>query len=345
MFLPLRSSPGLHTKTRTSRLMQQVLLATLPAVAVSCYFFGLGNLLNILLCALFALATEALILHLRQRPLRPALQDCSALVTAALLGLALPPYSSWWLLFVASGFAMVFGKHLYGGLGQNPFNPAMLGYVVVLISFPLAMTSWPAAHGISVTQGIQHAFTGSGLPDGWSQATVLEQLKNNPGLTLQELWQNDASFGLFSSRNSQWLNLAFLLGGVYLLRQRIISWQAPLGMLVSLTVMSLLFWNGSGSASNGSPLFHLLSGATMLGAFFIVTDPVTCATSNKGRFIFGLGVGLLVYVIRTWGGYPDAVAFAVLLMNLCAPTLDYFTRPRTYGHAKTKRGFNPGDQP
>ncbi len=139
------------------------------------------------------------------------------------------------------------------------------------------------------------------------------------------------------------MNLAFLLGGVFLLRKKIFSWHAPIGMLAALFIMSLIFWNGSGSDSNGSPLFHLLSGATMLGAFFIVTDPVSGATSVQGRLIFGAGVGVLIYIIRTWGGYPDGVAFAVLLMNLCAPTIDYFTRPRTYGHSSAKRGFKTGE--
>jgi electron transport complex protein RnfD len=141
----------------------------------------------------------------------------------------------------------------------------------------------------------------------------------------------------------EWVNAAFLLGGLFLLHKRLISWHAPLGMLVALSVMSLLFWNGSGSDSNGSPLFHLFTGATMLGAFFIVTDPVSGATSNLGRVIFGAGVGILVYIIRTWGGYPDGVAFAVLLMNLCAPTIDYYSRPRTYGHSKPERGFRLGE--
>lgn len=344
MSLLPKSSPYLHAKTSTQQVMQQVMLATLPAMALSCYFFGAGVLLNILLCCTFGLGVEAALTYLRQRSIRFALQDNSALVTGVLLGFALPPYSSWWLIFVAIGFAMVFGKHLYGGLGQNPFNPAMMGYVVVLISFPVAMTSWPAPHSISLSEGISHVFLGTPLLDGWSQATVLDQIKNNPGLTLDELWSQYPAFGIISASHIEWMNAAFLLGGIYLLKRRIIGWQAPVGMLAALFIMSLLFWNGSGSESNGSPLFHLFSGATMLGAFFIVTDPVTSATSSKGRFFFGLGVGVLVYIIRAWGGYPDAVAFAVLLMNLCAPTLDYFTRPRTYGQPKPKRGFGSGDK-
>src|SRR5699024_6063570 len=144
---------------------------------------------------------------------------------------------------------------------------------------------------------------------------VLDVLKTNNNLTLQELWHNNPAFGLFTSHSSEWVNLAFLLGGIFLLRKKLFSWHAPIGMLAALFIMSLIFWNGSGSDSNGSPLFHLLSGATMLGAFFIVTDPVSGATSVQGRLIFGAGVGVLIYIIRAWGGYPDGVAFPVLLMN------------------------------
>jgi len=214
---------------------------------------------------------------------------------------------------------------------------------VVLISFPIPMTSWPAPHSVGVWEGLQHIFGLASLPDGWSQATALDSLKVNKGLTIDELWAQNPAFGQFGGKAVEWVNLAFLLGGLFLIHKKIISWHAPLGMLGALFVMSLIFWNGSGSDSNGSPLFHLLTGATMLGAFFIVTDPVSGATSNLGRVIFGAGVGILVYLIRTWGGYPDGVAFAVLLMNLAAPTIDYYTRPRTYGHRKAERGFKLGE--
>jgi electron transport complex protein RnfD len=171
----------------------------------------------------------------------------------------------------------------------------------------------------------------------------LDALKVNKSLTMDELWAQNPAFGYLGGAATEAVNLAFLAGGLYLLHKRLFTWHAPVGMLAGLAVMSLLFWNGSGSDSNGSPLFHLLTGATMLGAFFIVTDPVSGATSNLGRLIFGIGVGVLVYVIRAWGGYPDGVAFAVLLMNLAAPTIDYYTRPRTYGHRKPTRGFKMGE--
>ena len=343
MALPRITSPHATGNQRTQRVMLQVLLATVPAVLVLTWLFGIGTLVNLLWASLVALGCEAAILAIRKRPITFYLKDGSALVTAVLLGLALPPYAPWWLTLIAVGFAIIFGKQLYGGLGQNPFNPAMLGYVVVLISFPLPMTTWPAPHSVGMLAGIEHIWGLASLPDGWSQATALDSLKLNKSLTVDELWAQNPAFGRFGGQGVEWVNLAFLLGGLYLLKQKLISWHAPVGMLAALAVMSLLCWNGSGSDSNGSPLFHLFSGATMLGAFFIVTDPVSGATSNLGRVIFGAGVGVLVYIIRTWGGYPDGVAFAVLLMNLCAPTIDYYSRPRTYGHRKAGRGFRQGE--
>jgi len=348
------SSPHAQGSNRTRTIMLQVLGATLPGVALMTWFFGWGTLINILLASACAIGFEAAILRLRRRPIGFYLNDGSALVTAWLLALALPPYAPWWLVLVATGFAITFGKHMYGGLGQNPFNPAMLGYAMVLVSFPMEMTSWPVWRGIEQLQpvfsptlglieGLQRVFTpGSAPADGWATATALDLLKNNTALTIAELQQAQPAFGSMAGRAWEWVALAYLAGGLYLLCRRIYSWHAPVGMLGALAVMSLLFWNGSGSASNGSPLFHLLGGATMLGAFFIATDPVTSATSNRGRLVFGIGIGVLVYVIRVWGNYPDAVAFAVLLMNLCAPTIDYYTTPRTYGHRKAKRGLGKG---
>jgi electron transport complex protein RnfD len=343
MALPRITSPHAAGSNRTQQVMLQVLLATLPAVLALTWLFGIGTLVNLVLAGGMALAFEAAILALRKRPITFYLRDGSALVTAVLLALALPPYAPWWLTLVAVGFAMIFGKHLYGGLGQNPFNPAMLGYVVVLISFPLQMSSWPAPHSVSMFAGIEQIFGLTQLPDGWSQATALDVLKANKSLTMDELWVKNPAFGSLGGNAVEWVNAAFLLGGLYLLQKKLISWHAPLGMLGALFVISLVFWNGSGSDSNGSPLFHLFSGASMLGAFFIVTDPVSGATSKLGRIIFGAGVGMLVYIIRTWGGYPDGVAFAVLLMNLCAPTIDYYSRPRSYGHRQAERGFKLGD--
>ncbi|KES21583.1 MULTISPECIES: RnfABCDGE type electron transport complex subunit D [Pseudomonas] len=345
MALPRFSSPHATGANRTQKVMLQVLAALAPGALALIALYGVGTLFNLLWCSAVALGTEALMLHLRKRPLAVFLKDGSALVTAVLLALALPPYAPWWLSLLASAFALVFGKHLYGGLGQNPFNPAMLGYVVVLVSFPLEMTRWPSPDaGLGLVDGLSRILgLGAPPPDAWAGATALDVLKNNHSLTIDELVTQSAAFGHVGGRGVELVNLAFLAGGLFLLWRKLFTWHAPVGMLGGLFVMSLLFWNGSGSDSHGSPLFHLFSGAAMLGAFFIVTDPVSGATSNRGRLVFGLGVGIVTYVIRAWGGYPDGVAFAVLLMNLAAPTIDYYTRPRTYGHKKPKRGFKLGE--
>ena len=315
---------------RLQQAMQRVLLATLPGLLALFWLFGWGILINLLLTCATALAVEAAVLRLRQWPLRPFLGDGSALVSATLLALALPPYCPWWLTVSAAACALLFGKHLYGGVGKNPFNPAMLGYALVLVSFPQQMTHWPASHGLDLLGGLQQIFgitLDSTAPDAWAQATALDSLRINKSLTIDELFAGNAAFGHFGGKGVEWVNLAFLAGGAFLLQQRVFSWHAPAGMLGSLFVISLLCWNGSGSDSHGSPFFHLLSGATMLGAFFIVTEPVSGPRSAKARLLFGVGVGLLTYLIRTWGGYPDGVAFAVLLMNLAAPALERLAAP------------------
>ncbi|WP_324728329.1 RnfABCDGE type electron transport complex subunit D [Pseudomonas chlororaphis] len=315
---------------RLQQAMKRVLVATLPGLLALFWLFGWGILINLLLACATALAVEAAVLRLRQWPLRPFLGDGSALVSATLLALALPPYCPWWLTVSATACALLFGKHLYGGVGKNPFNPAMLGYALVLVSFPQQMTHWPASHGLDLLGGLLLVFgiaSDSGAPDAWAQATALDSLRINKSLTIDELFAGNAAFGHFGGKGVEWVNLAFLAGGAFLLQQRVFSWHAPAGMLGSLFVISLLCWNGSGSDSHGSPFFHLLTGATMLGAFFIVTEPVSGPKSAKARLLFGVGVGLLTYLIRTWGGYPDGVAFAVLLMNLAVPALERLAAP------------------
>ncbi len=334
------TSPHTHGQLRTQRVMQQVMLATLPGVVALTWFFGFGTLVNIAFGMLLAVAFEALALSLRKRPLGFYLSDCSALVTALLLGIALPPYSPWWLIAVGMASAILMAKHLYGGMGYNPFNPAMVGYVVLLISFPVQMTAWAPPRGAGDVPGLLDALQACFLPaayDGTTMATPLDVLKQNSSLLIEDLWAANPQFGRWGGLGWEWANLAFLAGGVWLLYQRVFTWHAPVAMLAALAVMAGLFYDGGSSASGGSPLFHLLSGATMFGAFFIVTDPVTSAVSVRGRLVYGALIGILIYLIRVFGNYPDAVAFSVLIMNLAAPFIDQYTQPRTYGHGQ-KRG-------
>lgn len=320
-------SPREAPDDRLQQAMKRVLLATLPGLLALFWFYGWGVLINLILAASTALLIEAGVARLRRQPLQPTLSDGSALVSATLLAAALPPYCPWWLTVTAVASGLLFGKHLYGGIGKNPFNPAMLGFALAMLLFPQPMTHWPA-HGMSLQAAFAQVLNLGQAPDAWVQATALDSLRINKSLTMDELFAANPAFGRFGGRGVEWINLAFLAGGLFLLQRRVIAWQAPVGMLVSLFVVSLLCWNGSGSDSHGSPLFHLLSGATMLGAFFIITEPVSGAKSSLARLLFGVGVGLLTYLIRTWGGYPDGVAFAVLLMNLCVPALERFAAAR-----------------
>jgi H+/Na+-translocating ferredoxin:NAD+ oxidoreductase subunit D len=334
------TSPHTHGPLSTQRVMQYVLLATVPGIIVLTSFFGFGTLVNIAWGCLLALAFEALALTLRGRPLGFYLKDYSALVTATLLCIALPPYAPWWLIMAGIGFAILIAKHLYGGLGYNPFNPAMVGYVVLLISFPVQMTAWAPPRGLAEVPGLWEALQACFVPasfDGTTMATPLDIMRQNNSLLVEDLWGQNAQFGRWAGIGWEWASLAFLAGGVWLLYLRIFTWHAPVAMLSTLALLAALFYDGGSSASGGSPLFHLLSGATMFGAFFIVTDPVTSSVSVRGKLIYGALIGALVYVIRVKGNYPDAVAFAVLLMNLAAPFIDYYTQPRSYGHKKGGR--------
>ena len=186
-------------------------------------------------------------------------------------------------------------------------------------------------------EALQACFTPSAF-DGVTMATPLDLLKQNNGLLVEDLWAQSPQFGRWAGVGWEWANIAFLGGGLWLLYQRVFTWHAPVAMLVSLSLMAALFYDGGSSASGGSPLFHLLSGATMLGAFFIVTDPVTSAVSVRGRLVYGALIGVLTYIIRVRGNYPDAVAFAVLIMNFAAPFIDHYTQPRAYGHQHRGRG-------
>jgi Na+-translocating ferredoxin:NAD+ oxidoreductase subunit D len=338
--------PHVRPATSVTRVMGEVLIALLPATAAWVWFFGPGLLFNMLVATAVALVCEAGALALRRRPVRHQLMDLSAPVTAVLLAFCLPPLTPWWITASGAAFAILVAKQLYGGLGNNPFNPAMAGYVVLLISFPEAMTRWLPPVGIlpdlatmtlDAWQTLRFTLTGT-LPqamswDAVSGATPLDDLRTQLSMarTVEEV-RAGALYGTFGARGWEWTAAWVAVGGLYLLWRRIIRWQIPVAVILGVCVPAALLWVID-PGSHASPTFHLFSGATLLCAFFIATDPVSAATTRSGRLVFGFGIGVLVYVIRSWGGYPDGVAFAVLLMNMAVPAIDHFTRPRTYGHA------------
>ncbi|GGN17530.1 electron transport complex subunit D [Shewanella putrefaciens] len=347
MAFKIASSPHVTRNLHTSTVMQRVILCLLPGLVVQCAFFGWGTLVQVLLAIIVALSAEAAVMKLRQRSIKASLSDNSAMLTAILIGVAIPPLAPWWMIVIGTAFAIIIVKHLYGGLGHNLFNPAMAAYVLLLISFPVQMTTWitpstVAMHSPSVLDSLQLIFNiGANVNmdqfrlsiDGVAMATPLDTLKTDlsMGLTRTES-MTKAIFDGATGVGWFWVNLAYLAGGLVLLKLKAIRWHISTGVLAGLFIASSVGFLLSPD-TQGSPLFHLFSGATMLAAFFIATDPVTAATSPRGRIIFGTLIGILVYIIRTQGGYPDAFAFAVLLANLCAPFIDYYVRPRSYGHS------------
>ncbi len=324
--------------------MVRVLLGLVPGMIAWVYFFGTGLIVHLALALTTAYLAELALLAIRRKAIGLFLSDGSAAVTACLLVLALPPMAPWWISVTGTLFAIVVAKQLYGGLGFNPFNPAMAGYAMLLVSFPREMTIWTAPlslapQTLSFVDTVKAIFVQT-LPDNITvdavtMATPLDILKTELALekTVAAITQTSPLFGSMSGIGWEWINGAFLLGGLWLIYKRVVSWHVPGSMLVSLGLISLIA-HLIAPEQYVSPLFHLLSGATILGAFFIATDPVTAPTTPRGRIVFGASIGALVFVIRSYGGYPDAVAFAVLLMNMVTPTLDYYTQPRVYGHKR-----------
>lgn len=334
---------------RTSWVMQMVILATVPGILVQTWLFGWGTAINVVIACITALLSEAAILAIRRRAVGFFLKDYSALLTAVLLGVALPPAVPWWVTVTAVSFAIIFAKQLYGGLGNNPFNPAMVGYAIVLVSFPVPMSQWlgvnsmvTAGETLSFMQSIQAIFHHLPTIDAYTMATPLDGFKHKDLLDSQTAFATVPALQAASINSWLWVNLAYLVGGIALLWLRIITWHTPVALLGALLVMSGVF-HVFDMAQTATPWFHLTTGAAVFGAFFIATDPVSSCTSNKGKLIYGAGIGILIYIIRAWGGYPDGVAFGVLLMNFAAPLIDYYTQPRTYGHKKAKSGLTIGE--
>jgi Na+-translocating ferredoxin:NAD+ oxidoreductase subunit D len=337
------SSPHKHNGSSVRAIMIRVCLALLPGLLCYSWFFGFGVLVQCLLAVGFALMIEAILLRFRRRELSVFLNDGSAIVTALLFAIMITPLTPWWVSLIGISFGLIFAKHLYGGLGHNLFNPAATAYIFILLCFPVLLNNWPVAGGM---------FAGSA-----DMATVLEIIFSAPGNRIADIASVDALsgatplgdmqtrlaamamvseiqtgpiYGSVAGFGWEWINLAFLLGGIYLIHAGIISWRIPVAMLAGFFISSTLF-SLYDSAIYASPLFHLFSGGTMLGAFFIATDPVTASTTPKGRIIYGCLIGVIAYIIRIWGAYPDGIAFAVLIANACVPLIDRYTRPKIIG--------------
>ena len=292
---------------KTHQIMIWVMIALLPGIAAMTFVLGAGVLWNVILLSLACVLSEALIAFARGRSateVRHQLQDCSALVTAWLMAICLPPFCEITILCIAAICAIGLAKQAYGGLGHNLFNPAMVGYAIVLVSFPQALADWPALAQAS--------------PDALSGATLLTEFRYRQGLTTEEFI---FAFGQ-AVGDQKLIVFSFLVGGLLLTYRRLLAWRIPVSMFAGLLLASLFGYDTGSSASLGSPWFHWTTGGFMAAAFFIATDPVTHPRGARQQIVFGLTVGMLVYLIRGYGSYPDGIAFAILFANCLTPLLN-----------------------
>ncbi len=324
----ITSSPHIDSGATTSKIMRDVIYSLLPACAMAIYLFGLPGLRTLLLCTLGCMMFEALCNKIGGQP--STLRDGSAALTGILLALNLPPGAPWWLALLGAAIAIVIGKQIYGGLGYNPFNPALVARVVLLISFPVQMTIWAAPTPFSTGFDAVTAATPLGE---WKTAVMLtgKLPENLSAGTLNYLTGNmPGSLGEVSA-------LALLLGGLYLLVRKVITWHIPVSFIGTTLLLSGIFWLVD-PTRYPDPLFHLLTGGLLLGAFFMATDMVTSPITTKGMLIFGIGCGALTVLIRLFGGYPEGVSFAILLMNAVTPLIDRFVKPRVFGTMQEVKG-------
>lgn len=333
------ASPHAQAQGSIGNVMAKVMLALAPSTLCGLWFFG-GPAISLWLITIFAAVLgEALCLRLMGKPVRATLLDGSAVLTGWLLALSLPPWAPWWIGVVGGLFATIIGKQVFGGVGQNLFNPAMVARVALLVSFPVQMTAWVApalsGHAPGLAESLHITFGGGGIPDAMTSASLLGQAKTelSRGVDLLHTFANGLPTSFSGVRPGSLGETAVLLiaaGGVAMLLMGIISWHIPVSMLAAIALPALIA-HGLNPARYLDAGAHLLSGGAMLGAFFIATDYVSSPSSRAGQLVFGAGCGFLTWVIRSYGGYPEGVAFAVLLMNALTPAIDRLVKPRVYG--------------
>ncbi|HKI62471.1 MAG TPA: RnfABCDGE type electron transport complex subunit D [Mariprofundaceae bacterium] len=344
------ASPHIAGASSVRTVMLLVGLALLPGTMFGIYQFGWPALFLFLITTGAAVFFEAICLIIAGKPVRFYCLDFSALLTGWLLAMTLPPWSPWWIGVLGSFCAIVIGKQVFGGLGQNLFNPAMLARTILLVSFPLEMTTWIAPRPFDTYNAPDMAagwsITANGIPnlDAVSSASMLGHVRTEltrgesvPDILFSVYDPMASAVGAISGSLGETSAILFLIGGLFLIAKKIISWHIPVAILATVALLATIF-SLLDPNHHAGPLFHLLNGGLMLGAFFIATDPVTSPVSNLGKIIFGAGCGALLFIIRSWGGYPEGMAFAVLLMNAATPLIDHYIKPRIYGHPGSRIG-------
>jgi electron transport complex protein RnfD len=316
-----QSSPHFRDKDSVPKIMYAVVISLAPAVFASLYFFRLRALLLLLCCVAACLATEAIFLSLRKKPLQ-ALLDGSAIITGLLLAMTLPPSLPLDMAIIGAVIAIAIGKQVFGGLGYNIFNPALVGRAFLQTAFPVAMTTWIPP----LTKAINTATYATPLGDLKFQDAVAQG-------TLVPL--KDLFFGNTGGCLGETSALALIIGGLFLLFRRVIDWRIPLGIILSLSVFTGIFWLAN-PVKYASPLFHLLAGGLLLGALFMATDMVTSPITPLGTWIYALGIGIVVGLVRLFGGFPEGVMYSILFMNTFVPLLNRYTRPRILGERRAQ---------
>lgn len=327
--LVVSSSPHIREESSIPGIMHTVTMSLMPGAAMGVYLFGLPALFTIVLSVASCMAFEAFMQRMMGRKI--SVYDGSAMLTGLLLAMNLPSSAPWWMTVVGSAAAIILGKHLYGGLGHNIFNPALVARVFLLISFPVQMTAYPAPTPILA----------NGVIDAVSSATPLtavkmELMSHKAGIDITKLPQFPATellLGVHGGSLGEVSIIALLIGGFYLLYRRVITWHIPVSFIGTVLVFSAIMWFVD-PAKYANPVFHVLTGGLIIGAFFMATDYVTSPVTPKGMLVFGSGCGFLTVLIRLFGAYPEGVSFAILLMNMLTPLIDKFIKPVKYGEVK-----------
>ncbi len=323
--LNVSPSPHQHSDDSTRKLMLGVIIALAPSLAASIYFFGTGAIIITLTSVISCVAFEYLIQKFLMKQ-KPSISDGSAIVTGLLLAFNVPSGLPVYILILGALFAIGIAKMSFGGLGNNPFNPAIVGRIFLLISFPVQMTTWPKPTGF-------HPVTADAVTGATPLGIINEGLRN--GETISQLMDKVPSnlhmfFGYMGGSMGEISALAIIIGGIYLLWKRIISWHIPVSILVSMFIFTGILWLIRPEQFT-DPVFQLLTGGVLLGAVFMATDYVTSPMSHKGMIIYGIGIGVMTVLIRNWGAFPEGVSFAILTMNAFTPLINMFIKPSRFG--------------
>lgn len=329
--LVISPSPHVHKGSSTQKVMLVVILALLPAMVASIYYFGMAALLvtavSVVSCVLFEYLIQKFILKVK-----PTISDGSAVVTGILLAFNLPANIPFWIVIIGALVAIGIAKMSFGGLGQNPFNPALVGRVVLLFSFPVQMTTWPP-NRFRVTDAISGATPLGIMKEKLASGELMSTISSTAGFpSKMQLFLGDVcgSLGEVSA-------VALLIGLIILLATKVITWHIPVSIFTTITVFTGILWFINPEA-NADPLLHLLTGGIMLGAIFMATDYVTSPMHPKGMWVFGIGIGVITVIIRLYGGYPEGISFAILIMNAFVPLINRYIKPKRFGEEVKKHG-------